>query len=136
VSQPAVPAVGIIDPMIGFAEDPGLVYAGLPKALRDDSRAFAMPAQYMFHDVPDQAAAAVDPVGLTLGQMDHHGIAVGLISVSGNPEMAGRALTEHPDWFVGSWTVDPNEGMAGVRRLVAAYERWDIRAISFFPHDP
>lgn len=129
------PDIGIVDTMIGFAEDADAMYATLRAALREESSGFAMPAQYMFHDVPRlDTGAGVDPVALTLHEMDRHGVAVGLISVSGNPEVAGRALAEHPDRFAASWTIDPNEGMAGLRKLVAAHERYGLRAVSFFPH--
>ena len=94
-----------------------------------------MPAGYMFRDVPNkQLEAGADAVEITLHEMDRHDIDVGLISVSGLPESAEQALTKHPDRFVGSWGVDPNEGMAGIRKLVEAHERWDIRAVSLFPH--
>lgn len=123
--------------MIGFSEDPEKMYAKIKQSLRDDeSRSdFAMPASYMFRDVPNKALeAGADPIALTLHEMDRHGIAVGMISASNNPEVSGRALTDHPDRFVGSWTIDPNEGMAGVRKLVDAHARLNVRAATFFPH--
>lgn len=129
--------VGIVDTMIGFSEDPEKMYAKLKSSLRDEeSRTeFAMPAQYMFREVPNKALdPGADPIALTLHEMDRHGVAIGMISASNNPEVSGRALTEHPDRFVGSWTVDPNEGMAGIRKLVAAHEQYDVRAATFFPH--
>jgi predicted TIM-barrel fold metal-dependent hydrolase len=130
-----LPDVGIVDTMIGFAEDPDAMFATLRAALREESREHAMPAQYMFHDVPDLGRGpGIDPVGLTLHEMDRHHVEVGLISVSSNTEVAGRALADHPSRFVGSWTVDPNEGMAGIRRLVEACDVHAIRAVSFFPH--
>ena len=45
-----------------------------------------------------------------------------------------RALREHPNRFVTSWTVDPNEGMEGMRKLEQAVEEFGVRAASFFPH--
>lgn len=135
--RPAHLEVGIVDTMIGFSEDPAKMYAKLRASLRDQESLndFAMPASYMFRDVPNKALEdGTDPIALTLYEMDRHGVAVGLISASNNPEVSGRALTEHPDRFVGSWTVDPNEGMAGVRKLVEAHARYDVRAVTFFPH--
>lgn len=135
MSRPDLAAIGVIDTMIGFAEDPEKVYGLLRKALRDESQRFEMPAQYMFNEVPNTAVApGVDTVELTLQEMDKAGVATGLISVSANPPLAERAMTDHPGRFVGSWTVDPNEGMAGIRKLVDAVARWDVRAVSFFPH--
>jgi predicted TIM-barrel fold metal-dependent hydrolase len=130
--------IGIVDTMIGFATDPAKLYANLQASLRDEeSRGMEMPASYMFRDVPNkQLAPGADAVELTLHEMDRYGVDVGLISVSGLPESSEAALTKHPDRFVGSWGVDPNEGMAGIRKLVEAHERWDIRAVSLFPHMP
>nr|MDT0666410.1 amidohydrolase family protein [Micromonospora sp. DSM 115978] len=89
----------------------------------------------MFRDLPAaHADQDVDPVGLVVGEMDRHGVDVALVSVSANEELVGRALTEHPKRFVGSWTCDPNKGMAGVRELVRAHEQWGVRAAALFPH--
>jgi predicted TIM-barrel fold metal-dependent hydrolase len=130
--------VGIVDTMIGFPADPDKLYAALRRDLlrdRESRESFAMPAEYMFHDVPERDIdRQADPIELTLSEMDRHGIDVGLISLSADPELAGRALTGHPDRFVGSFTVDPNTGMEGIRALVDAHERWGIRAASVFPH--
>jgi predicted TIM-barrel fold metal-dependent hydrolase len=128
--------IGIVDTMIGFAEDPAQLYAKLRAALRDqESQGFEMPAQYMFKDVPNKAVdPGADPVALTLHEMDRFGVDVGLISLSSNQEVASRAITQHPERFVASWTVDPNEGMAGVRKLVEAHERWGVRAVATYPH--
>ncbi len=98
-----------------------------------------MPAAYMFSGiVPNETLAEGGgdrPFALDGSQRwICHGVAVGLISVSADPVLAERAMTEYPGRFVGSWTVDPNEGMAGIRKLVDACARWDIRAVSFFPH--
>jgi uncharacterized protein len=134
-NAPELRAAGIVDTMIGFAQEPDKVYASLRTALREESREFEMPAQYMFHDVPGKAdLASVNRVNQTVEQMDRHGIAVGLISVSGDPELADEAMTRHPGRFVGSWTVDPTEGMVAIRKLIEAHQRWDIRAVSLFPH--
>lgn len=129
-------SVGIVDTMIGFPRDAEQLYGELRTALRDESRGFGMPAQYMFKDVPNESLAGqpVDPVDVTVGEMDRHGIEIGLTSISVDPELARRAVTEHPGRFVGSWSVDPNEGVAGLRKLTAAHEQWDLRAVSFAPH--
>lgn len=126
--------VGIVDTMIGFPADPEDRYGTMRRQLlRDEgSRAMAMPAQYMFKDVPDHAV--LDPVGLTLSAMDRTGVEVGLISLSTATEAAEKALREHPDRFVASFTVDPNDGMEGIRALVRAHEQSDVRAVSVFPH--
>jgi uncharacterized protein len=94
-----------------------------------------MPAEYMFHDVPASETRGIEAaIGGTLAEMDRFGIATGLISVSSNREVVEAALERHPDRFAASWTFDPNRGMAGVRDLVEAYERWGLKAASFVPH--
>ncbi len=126
--------LGIVDTLIGFPVDPDQVYAGMrSRLLRDQqSRQMTMPAEYMFHDVPDHAVD--DPVSLTLSEMNRFGVEIGLISVSAAPEAAAQALTQHPERFVASFTMDPNDGMDGIRRLVQAHQQWGLRAVSMFPH--
>lgn len=128
---------GVIDTMIGLPTDHRQLYDTLRRqALRDrESQDMVMPAAYMFHDVPDgEVDEDADPVAVTLAEMDRYGIDVGLLSLSAAPEAAERALTEHPDRFVPSMTVDPNRGMDAIRDLVATHERWGLRAVSVFPH--
>src|SRR3546814_16939052 len=76
--------------------------------LRDSvSQTMAMPAEYMFHDVPEKEIdRQADPVAITIAAMDQHGIGVGLVSVSAAPEVAARALRDHPDRFVASATAE------------------------------
>jgi uncharacterized protein len=129
--------IGIIDTMIGFLTDPDQLYAAMRGAFRDrESREeFLMPAEYMFHDAPIHGFdCRADAIALTLREMDRYGVDIGLISISADEALADRALGEYPDRFVGSWTCDANDGMEGVRNLVRAHERWDVRAASFFPH--
>jgi predicted TIM-barrel fold metal-dependent hydrolase len=129
---------GIVDTMIGFPSDPDVLYATMRRQLlrdRDSRESMAMPAGYMFHDVPDEEIDRdADPVAVTLAEMDRHGVEVGLISLSAAPEIAERALRDHPDRFVASFSVDPNRGVDGLRDLVRAHERFDVRAVSLFPH--
>jgi len=129
--------VGIVDTLIGFPSDPDQIYATMRKSFHDrESREdFVMPAEYMFRDIPERTIdRTMDPVAVTLGEMDRHGIEIGLVSASVNRETAVRALMEHPDRFVASWTCDPNEGMDGIRTLVQACNELGVRAASFFPH--
>ena len=128
---------GIVDTMIGLPTDHRQLYETLRRqALRDaESQDMVMPAAYMFHDVPhEEVADDADPVAVTLAEMDRFGVETGLLSLSAAPEAAERALIEHPDRFVPSLTVDPNRGMGAIRELVAAHERWGLRAVSVFPH--
>jgi predicted TIM-barrel fold metal-dependent hydrolase len=128
---------GIVDTMLGFPTDPKHLYATLRGQLRDreSKESFAMPAQYMFHDVPDQKLDLdADPVAVTLTEMDRFGVEIGLVSLTAPGGIAERALRTHPGRFVASFTADPNRGMDGIRDLVRTHEQWGIRAVSLFPH--
>jgi uncharacterized protein len=130
--------VGIVDTMIGFPTDPEQLYGSMRRQLlrdRESKESFAMPAEYMFHEVPEgRVGPGADPVAVTLAEMDRFGIDVGLVSLSADEEVTARALTQHPDRFVASFSVDPNRGMDGIRDLVRVHERWGLRAVSVFPH--
>jgi len=128
--------VGVIDLMLqvpdGTKRD---WYRFLAANLRDAEslRDFEFPVEYMFKDVPDDLSGEADPVAVVLGEMDRHGIERALIGAGWQRENALRALRDHPDRFVGSWRIDPNEGMDGVRDLVKAYETLGIKAATAFP---
>ena len=121
--------------MIGFpAKDMKAVYAFITKQTRDrqSREEFEFPAEYMFKHPPDKDLKDVpDPVAVTLGEMDRWGVEKGMIGV-GN-ESGERALREHPDRFIPSTSVDPNEGMDAVRQIVRDYETWGVRAVGMFP---
>ena len=128
---------GIVDTMIGLPTDHRQLYEHMQRHMLRDaaSRSMTMPAEYMFKDVPTASPDDdVDPVAVTLGEMDRFGVEVGLLSLGVAREHAERALTKHPDRFVPSVTVDPNRGMDGLRDLVEAHERRGVRAVSVFPH--
>lgn len=138
--------VGIVDTMIGFPHrDMKNVYAFITRQTKDreSKEDFAFPAEYMFKDVPEKGlTGSVDPVAVTLGEMDRWGIAVGMIGVGTPPpgrdtsaeeSDAERALRQHPDRFVCSIEANPNLGMDAVRAIVRAYETHGIKAVSAFP---
>jgi predicted TIM-barrel fold metal-dependent hydrolase len=104
-----------------------------PLLLDDESRKqFSFPAQYMFKDVPTTRKSS-DYVGIALDEMDRHGIERAMIGVGIGEGDARRALKDHPDRFFGSFEVNPNLGMGGVRELVAAYEQLGVKAATAFP---
>jgi uncharacterized protein len=134
--------VGIVDTMISFPHaDMKSVYAFITHQTKDreSKEDMVFPAEYMFKDVPEkELTGSVDPVAVTLGEMDHWGIEVGMIGTgarhSNDGESDGeRALRQHPDRFVASFEVDPNRGMSSVRGIVAAYETFGIKAVTVFP---
>jgi hypothetical protein len=129
--------IGIVDTMIGFAHrDLREVYRFITRQTKDrESRdEFEFPVEYMFKDVPEKdLVESADSVSTTLREMDRWGIERGLIGV-GEPGDAGDlALKRHPDRFIPSVGADPNAGMDGIRKIVAAYETWGVRAVGVFP---
>jgi uncharacterized protein len=127
--------IGIIDTMIGFpAADMKRLYAFITRQTKDreSKEDFEFPVEYMFKDSPDKRIdPGVDPVAVTLREMDLWGVERGLIGVHG--EAGERAMREHPDRFIPSVHVDANEGMDAVRAITKAYETWGIRAVGMFP---
>ena len=130
--------IGVIDLMIAPPfRDTKRTYQFLRSNLRDREslEEFDFPAQYMFKDVPHPEPGD-DPVTFLLGQMDRFGIEKGMLGVSfreGPEADALRALRTHPDRFFGSFEVNPNAGMDGVRDLVRAYEELGVKAATAFP---
>jgi predicted TIM-barrel fold metal-dependent hydrolase len=127
--------IGVIDLMIGIPRgDPSRWYDFLKTQLldRESREDFEFPAEYMFRDVP-KFEQLEDPVAFLLQQMDHHGIDRAMIGTSFRNDDAQRAIKEHPDRFFGSFEVDPNRGMEGVRELEAAVEELGVKAATAFP---
>ena len=126
--------IGIIDTMLDLPfEDLRKVYSFLSPQLRDkDSQEeFEFPVEYMFKDVPKAALNLDDPVSHTLTLMDHYRIDKAMIGAGGDSGL--RALSEHPDRFLASIGVDPNDGMTAVEQIVKAKETLDLRAVVGFP---
>jgi predicted TIM-barrel fold metal-dependent hydrolase len=125
-------AIPVIDTMIGFARPDSTQYDFIRAQTKDISSREEMefPAEYMFKEVPRDLPGD-DPIGVTLREMDRHNIERGLIGV--DDETSRLALTKHPDRFVGSASVDPNQGMDAIRRLVRGHEEFGVRAATVFP---
>jgi uncharacterized protein len=133
--------IGVIDLMLQVPE--GIKrenYRFLAGNLRDTEslEQFEFPAQYMFKNIPADLPDEVDGLEFVLREMDRHGIeramlGLGRGGVDRDRSATRRALAEHPDRFFGSWQVDPNRGMDGVRELVRAYETLGIKAATAFP---
>jgi len=124
--------IGIIDTMLDLPfTDVRSTYEFLTPNLRDSQSRdeFEFPVQYMFKDVPK--AATDDPVAHTLALMDHHGIERGLIGAGSETQL--RALKAHPDRFLPSIGVDPNDGMRAVDQIVKAHETVGLKALAGFP---
>jgi predicted TIM-barrel fold metal-dependent hydrolase len=127
--------IGIIDLMLDIpSRDQSDWYQFLKPQLREESKDHEFPAQYMFTEVP-HLDPGNDPVGFVLGLMDHYGIEKAMIGVGFSSDRNDKvqAVRDHPDRFIGSFSVDPNQGMAGVRDLVKAYETIGIKSAIAFP---
>ena len=99
---------------------------------RESRETFRFPAQYMFKAVP-KTGQSPDYVRFTLDQMDKHGVERAMIGVGIGEADARRALREHPDRFFGSFEVNPNRAMDGVRDLVRVHEELGVKAATAFP---
>lgn len=123
----------IIDLMMSIpgGDDP---YAFLRSSLRGSNRADAdgLPVAYLFRNAPKPPEGTA-PVDYVIGEMDRFGIARSLIDVS-DPAGPGRAAkAAHSGRFLGSFDVDPNLGMDGVRALVAAHAAGVVDAVTAMP---
>lgn len=128
--------VPIIDTMIGFPmRDVAETYAFITRQTKDaESKGeFTFPAQYMFKDVPHEYHGTEDPISVTLEQMDKYNIELGMIGVGEDGGDGERALRLHPDRFIPSLGVDPNDGVDTLRAMVKNYEKYGIRSVSMFP---
>jgi uncharacterized protein len=65
--------------------------------------------------------------------MDKYNIQYGMIGVGEKDGDSERALKAHPDRFIPSLGVDPNEGVDALRKMVKFYETYGIRSVSMFP---
>jgi len=122
--------IGIVDCMIGFAANDFAAYDFIRDQLKDGSEQFDFPVEYMFKQVPKEIYGTKDPIAITLHEMDRFGIEIGVIGVGG--DVSRKALTDHPDRFVGQGSVDPNKGMDGIRDMVRQYEEFGVRSFGAF----
>jgi predicted TIM-barrel fold metal-dependent hydrolase len=129
--------IGAIDTMLGFPHpDMKEVYRFITRQTKDteSKEDFEFPVEYMFKDVPEKAlTGSEDPIGVTVREMDLWGIAMGMIGVGDQGGTGAEALKRFPDRFIPSTSADPNEGMAGINRLVREYETYGVRAVGVFP---
>ncbi|MEZ5140596.1 MAG: amidohydrolase family protein [Acidimicrobiales bacterium] len=125
--------VGVIDLMLDIpSTEQRDWYEFLKPQLREESKDYEMPAEYMFKAVP-HLDEAPDPVAATLELMDRHGIERAMVGCGFEETASRRALREHPDRFFGCFNVDPNRGMAATWDLTKAYETLGIKTAIAFP---
>jgi predicted TIM-barrel fold metal-dependent hydrolase len=133
--MPMPSGIRAIDLMMGIpSDDVSHWYEFLRPLLRDKESQgiFKMPAEYLFKDIPGFEKGG-DHLKLVVEQMDKHEIERAMIGIDFENEPAIRALREFPERFFASYEVDPNGGMDEVRKLVALYERFGIKAATSFP---
>ncbi len=135
---PADPgARGAIDLMLNIpGEDTSGWYEFMkPLFLDRESRdVFAMPAQYMFKDIPKVTdVPGGDYVAWTVGQMDRFGIARAMVGVDGTETPNLDACRRYPDRFFASYQANPNRGMDEVRAIVRLHRELGIKAVTMFP---
>jgi predicted TIM-barrel fold metal-dependent hydrolase len=121
--------LGAIDTLIGFRGEKNV--PDIP-ALRGAGGEH--PAGYMFRDLPKALSPDQDPLRAieeTLEKMDRHGIEIGMISMS-DPRTP-EALRRYPKRFVAGISVDGNQGMEAVRKIVRAVEEHGVRSVIIFP---
>ena len=127
--------IGIIDCMLGIpeAEDRGDWFAPFRPLIKDRETLsqFAMPAQYMFKDIP-QSGQQDDYIAWTVAQMDAHGIERALVGWNDN-ETSRRAKELYGNRFFFDLPIDPNRGMEEVRRIKRIHAEVGLSAVSCFP---
>jgi len=127
--------VKVIDTMLGIpiSDDNSEWYEAFKPLLMDkESRdMFAMPAQYMFKDIP-KTEGVEDFAAYTIAQMDKHNIAIAMTGV-----MEGSKVREAAQRFPGRFALDcpvnPNGGMDEIRRIRKLHAEVGLSALSVFP---
>jgi uncharacterized protein len=129
--------LGVVDTMVGFPHaDMKEAYRFITRQTKDleSKEEFEFPVEYIFKDVPGKdLKGSSDPIGVTLREMDVWGVDKGLIGVGDPSGLGADAVARHPDRFIPCANADPNDGMAGIRRLVDQYETFGVRAVGVFP---
>ena len=124
-----------IDLMLNVpGEDPSAWYEFMRPLLLDrESRdVFAMPAEYMFKDIP-KVGIKDDYVAYTVAEMDRWGIERAMIGIDGRESPNLEALRRHPDRFFASYQANPNRAMDEVRTIARLHRDVGIKAVTAFP---
>lgn len=133
--MPVPTNIGIIDCMMGIpeAEDRADWFAPFRPLIKDAEtlKQFAMPAQYMFKDIPDSGKQD-DYIRWTVEQMDRFAIAKALVGWNDN-ETSRRAKENYGDRFFFDLPIDPNGGMEEIRRIRRIHGEVGLSALSCFP---
>lgn len=127
--------INIIDCMLGIPvkEDRSDWYDSFKPLLMDEQsrQMFAMPAQYMFKDIPETGNPE-DFIAWTIAQMDKFGIEKALVGYNEDPS-SEEAARRYSDRFFFDVPLNPNNGMEEVRRLKRLHKEVGVKAASAFP---
>jgi len=110
----------VIDTMLGFPKKDFAVYGFIKNQTRDEgSDHIEFPVEYTFKDVPKDAyRPAMDPVDVTLGEMERFNITKAMVGVNSGYGTTGYdAARKHPDRFITVVDVDPNDIMGCLRMI-------------------
>jgi uncharacterized protein len=124
--------IGAIDLMISFPKsNASKTYDYLRETIKgDDASTEEFPAGYMFKDVPNKLDEGDDGVSVTIAEMDKWGVDIGMV---GAGPLTAQAQQAHPDRFITSLEIDPNDITGAVRKIRRYKEEHDIKAITTFP---
>jgi predicted TIM-barrel fold metal-dependent hydrolase len=129
-----IPVVDLMVSLPASDEDKKGWYDFMKPLLMDEEsrRQFAMPAQYMFKDIPKHPSDA-DYERLLLEEMDKYGVEKAMIGTDPDVPSRVQAIKRHPDRLIGSYEVNPLRGMDEIRKLVKCREELGIVAATAFP---
>jgi predicted TIM-barrel fold metal-dependent hydrolase len=65
--------------------------------------------------------------------MDAFGIEKAIIGIGAEGGIQNQAVVDHPDRFYASVSVDPNEGMKAIQKIVKMAETTDLKGVQLFP---
>ena len=126
--------IGIIDLMLGIPKPGARNYDFMRPLFRDKEtlESFEFPVEYIFKDVP-KTGRQDDMIKYTLEQMDQYGIERALIGIEADDDTGPLALRRHPDRFIGSCGVDPNQGVDALRHIQRMRDEFGVKAVTAFP---
>ena len=124
-----------IDLMMNIPDgDPTAWYEFIKPLLLDEEsrKAFKMPAQYMFKDIPE-IVDQKDYVQYAIGEMDEWGVEQAMLGISGPNSTNLEACQKRPDRFFPSYGANPNNGMEEVRKIRQLHKDHGLKAVTGFP---
>jgi uncharacterized protein len=126
--------IPVIDLMMGIPlEDRTRWYEAFGDLTRDEESRGSLRhgAGYMFKSPPD--VRPDEYAKIAIQEMDRHGVERGMVPVSFEEPIGRTLVEEHPDRFFGSYYIDPNQGMKGIRLLEKAVRDLNVVAAAAFP---